>query len=199
MKNPNSAMQNTFFIKEPIANMNKNISLIILNQKQLRQGIDFAINSVIGDPSKSLILISLTMPGKEILSKVGEKAEKIRVIDAFSRDDDFISENSIRVNSSDLTGIQIAIEKSEKNLRGEKIILIDALNVLSIYNKNDIIGKFLHLFSNKTRIRDNSALIFCIKDSMDPDMLEMAKEFADKVYDYSDLFISTISLAESQA
>ncbi|MFA6420202.1 MAG: hypothetical protein WCW13_05350, partial [archaeon] len=192
-------MQNIFFLKEVLAYLDKNVSLVILNQKQLKQGLDFTLNTILSQNKKSAILINLSTPIEEITQKIAPLfIDRIKIIDAFSKEASNLK-NVITVNnSSDLTGIQIAIEKAQNQLSGEKIIIIDALNVLSIYNKKEIIGKFLHLFSNKTRLQNNSALIFCIKESTDAEILEMAKEFSDKVYDYSDLFASTITLAESR-
>jgi archaellum biogenesis ATPase FlaH len=95
-----------------------------------------------------------------------------------------------------MTGVQIAIEKSEKQLLGEKIILFDSINALTIYQKKENIAKFFHMFNNKVRLEGKTAVIFAVKDSTDPELIEYLKEFADKTFDYSDLFISAIAMAQ---
>ena len=200
MENTNSHMQNVFFMKEPLICADKNISFVMLNQRQLRSAIDFSINTILAKQKNGVILVSFSEKGEEIMDNINSGyAERLIIIDAFSTEDEIPStKNIIHIsNPSDLTSVQISVEKAQKMLSGEKTILVDALNVLAIYNKKEILGKFLHLFSNKTRFQGNSSIIFTIKESTDQEIIDLMKEFSDKAYDYSDLFVSAIALAES--
>lgn len=191
-------MQNAFYLKEPISFLDKNVLLVLLSQKQLKEGVEFSMNSILSKKDMNLILISLTTPGTELLKKANSAfAQNLGIIDSFSEE----KSNSSQIqycSPGDFTGIQIASEKFEQKLTGQKTILIDALNVLSVYNKKNALGKFLHLFSNKTRLRGDSAIVFCVKESSDPEVVEMMKEFADKIFDYSDIFVSAVKLAEER-
>ncbi|MFA5931463.1 MAG: hypothetical protein WC821_04090 [archaeon] len=194
-------MQNVFFLKEALVNLDKNISLVVLNQKQLKPSIDFAIETILAQKKYSIIFVSMSGPGEEILQKVNKNYfGRIVIIDAFSKDPNTYFSSIISVNNaSDLTNIQIAVERAEKKVPGETVIIFDALNVMAIYNKREVLGKFLHLFSNKTRLEENSAIIFTINESTDQKIIDLAKEFSDKVYDYSSTYVSTIALADEKA
>jgi len=197
-KKPELFMQNAFFMKEALVYLDKSVIFVMLSPKQANDALIFTITSILSQSQKSLIYVSLTTPGEEVLSKINKLyLERVRVIDAFSKDAQSSGANITTVNNSDLTGMQIAIERAEKALSGEKIIIFDALNTLSVYSKQNEIGKFLHHFSNKTRLKENSAIIFTVKESTNPEIIEMSKEFADKTFDYSEMFVSAITLAES--
>ena len=190
-------MQNVFFMKEPIANAENNVSLITLTQKQLKPALSLTISTCLAQEQKSIILVSLTQEGKEIMNSIPEKKlGRIKVIDAFSKDGKPDANIAIINNPADLTNIQIAIEKAEHSLPGKKILIIDALNVFSIYMKNEALGKFIHIFTNKIRLEEKTAMLFTVKESTDPELLDTLTEFADKTYDYSATFISEINLGE---
>ncbi|MFA6064473.1 MAG: hypothetical protein WCW44_01505 [archaeon] len=187
-------MQNTFFLKEPISYADKNVSFVALNQKQLKPAIDFTTTTFLAQDQTNVILVSFTQNPQELISNIPQQwRKKLFIIDAFSKEDQKIPQVSHIDNASDLTSIMIAIEKVQKNLDGKIIILFDAINMLSIYNKKDTLGKFIHIFCNKTRLEEKTAILFTVKESTDDEILELLNEFVDKAYDFSSLFISAIS------
>jgi len=191
-------MQNVFFLKESVAYADKNVSFVLLNQKQIKESIIFAANSFLAQEFRSVIVVSYSAPGEDILIKINEKdRNRIVIIDAFSRNSSDTSPQVIKLsNPSDMTGVQIAIENAEKNLLGEKIVLFDSINVLTVYQKRENVAKFFHMFNNKIRLEDKTLIIFAVKESTDPELVDYLKEFADKTFDYSDLFISAIAMAQ---
>ena len=192
-------MQNAFFMKEALANLEKNVSFVQLNQKQLKPAVEFTINSILTQQKKMVVLVSLTQSGEDILKTLNKNySDRILIVDGFSKKEESYLKNVVQISSAaDLTSIQIAIEQAEANPVYEKVIIIDSLNVMSIYNKENTLGKFLHMFTNKTRLNEDSAIILTIKESTDKEIIDLAKEFSDKAYDYSDMYASTIALAES--
>jgi len=187
-------MQNTFFLKDPIAYANKNVSFVALNQKQLKSAIDFTLSTFLAQDQTNLILVSFTQnPIELILNTPQQWRKKLIIIDAFSKEDQKVPQIIHVDNASDLTSIMIAVEKAQKLLSGKIVILFDAMNMLAIYNKKDTLGKFIHIFCNKTRLEERTAILFTVKESTDEEILELLNEFADKAYDFSSLFISAIS------
>jgi hypothetical protein len=184
------------FMKIAIENADTKISLITLNQKQLSAALTQTITAFLAQKDTSIIFIVLTKEGMDTANAFIEKKQKIILIDAFSKEEPKNDLTYMINNPSDLTNIQIAIEKAEHSLPGKKIILFDALNVFSIYLKNEIIGKFIHRFANKILLEEKTAILFTIKESTDPDLLETLKEFPSKNYDFSSTFISEINLNE---
>ena len=187
-------MQNTFFLKEPISYADKNVSFVALNQKQLKSAIDFTTTTFLAQDQTNIILVSFTQNPNELIANMPQQwRKKLIIIDAFSKEDQKIPQVLHIDNASDLTSIMIAVEKAQKNLTGKIVILFDSMNMLSIYNKKDTLGKFIHIFCNKTRLEEKTAILFTVKESTDEGVLELLSEFADKAYDFSSLFISAIS------
>lgn len=189
-----SSMQNTFFLKEPISYADKNVSFVALNQKQLKSAIDFTVTTFLAQEKTNVILVSFTQKPADVIASVPQQwRNRLVIIDAFSKEDEKTPQVVHIDNASDLTSIMIAIEKAQKTLSGKIVILFDAMNMLSIYNKKDTLGKFIHIFCNKTRLEEKTAILFTVKESTDEDVLDLLSEFADKAYDFSTLFISAIS------
>ena len=70
------------------------------------------------------------------------------------------------------------------------IIIFDSLSILSIYNSQDEIGKFLYFFTNKIKLEDKSCIYLTAKNSIKPEIINLAKQFCDKTFDFSELYVS---------
>jgi archaellum biogenesis ATPase FlaH len=188
-------MGSVSFLKEGLSTIKGNCTLILVNQKQLRPSIDFSIQTLLNDEKEPLILISASENG-EVIAKQNTQG-KFSIVDVFSREKNgFNKEKNVYFvdNPSNLTSIQIGIQKfSEKE--EHRIIMFDSVSILSIYNSPENIGRFFYLFSNKVKLKGDSIILFATKESISEESLEMIKQFCDKVFDYSELFISSIELA----
>ncbi|MEI7961660.1 MAG: hypothetical protein WCI04_04975 [archaeon] len=186
-------MQKSFFMKEPISASLKLVSLITLNQKQLKDAISFAIHEYL-TTQKIIILVSLSTPFEEIQKMIPQEAKnKVFVIDCFSNRQ--ITQNNVIFagSPSELTNIQVGIETIEKQMPGEKVIIFDALNVMAVYNNPNELGRFFHLLTNKMMLKGNTTIILNSKDATEEEILSMIKSFCDKSYDYSDMIINSIT------
>ena len=186
-------MQNTFFMKEPITASANAVLLVTLNQKQLKEALTYTLSEYL-KLSKTIIFVALLTPPEEILKIIPEVARnKVFVIDCFSNHP--ITQKSIIFagNPSNLTNIQVGIDTIEKQTPGEKVIIFDALNVLAVYNNKDELGRFFHALTNKMLLKGNTTIIFNSKDATEEEIISMLKGFCDKSYDYSDLFLTSIT------
>ena len=180
-------MQSVSYLKEVLVNLEQNVSIVLLNQKQFRTAIDFVLDDIV-KKDKQVIFVSFTMSGEEIIRKFGE--HNLIVIDCFS-EEQRDTDNIVYIgNKTNLTKVQMAIEKASD--KKDKIIVFDSLSVMSIYNSKKDLGKFIYLFNNKISLEGNTCLYFATKDSIDEDTVETAKQFCDKTYDFSDIYISSI-------
>jgi len=180
-------------MKEPISASLKLVSLITLNQKQLKDAISFAIHEYL-TTQKIIILVSLSTPFEEIQKMIPQEAKnKVFVIDCFSNRQ--ITQNNVIFagSPSELTNIQVGIETIEKQMPGEKVIIFDALNVMAVYNNPNELGRFFHLLTNKMMLKGNTTIILNSKDATEEEILSMIKSFCDKSYDYSDMIINSIT------
>lgn len=188
-------MQNTFFLKEVIANAQKNVSFVMLSTKQIKETL-FGLIKEYSMKNKVIIVVSFFTPISEIKSVFG--GQHIYFADCTQGKEKQEDNNVLETNPSDLTGIMVYIDSIDKNVPGEKIILFDSLNMMEVYNEQKKIGRFMHALSNKIRLRENTLILLDVKDSTENKTIELFKQFSDKIYDYSSLFISAIAAVEAK-
>ena len=186
----------TNYLKEVFVEMDRRVSLAIINQKQLPNSIEYSFEKIL--ENNSLIYISLTKSAEDILTMVGELKEKMFIIDVFSRETTYINgieSNVIYINNpANLTSIQIAVDKALKKFP-DATIMFDSLGVLSVYTDEKLFEKFIYLFNNKMNLNEKTVLFFAVKGSMDDEILSTIKQFCDKTYDFSELYIESVELA----
>jgi len=184
------------YLKEMFANIDEKNSLAIINQKQFLDSMEYSIEKVL--EKKPLIFVSMTRSAEDVFGSAKEKGENMFVIDVFSREAKVAkgtNQNVIYVsNPANLTGIQIAINKALKKFPNATI-LFDSLGVLSVYSDGKIFQKFVYLFSNKMNLMGGTVLFFAVKGSMEEDVLSTVKQFCDRTYNFSELYIESIELA----
>lgn len=180
-------------MKEVLLNPDKSASFVILNQKQLREAFLYATNAFLAK-KKTVVLIGLSISPADILAVVPPLlAQNLFIIDCFLGQEMQI-ENIIKANGpGELTSIQVALETVEKKHPAEKVVIMDALNVLGVYNNKQTLGRFLHLFTNKMLLNGNTTIIFTVKEATDEGIISMAKEFSAKSYDFSEITLASIT------
>jgi hypothetical protein len=184
-------------MKETLAQADKNVSLVAINQKQYKEALNFTITTLLAQDETNVILVSLSESINEVLLEIPQQwKNKLIIVDATQGEKEAGENVYLTGGPGDLTGIQIGIEKAEKKLGKNIVIIFDAINALTIYNKQDTLGKFIHIFNNKVRLDGETALLFTIKDATEENLLELFKEFSDKYYDFSQMYITSIELAE---
>ena len=188
-------MQNTFFLKEVMANAQKKVSFVMLSAKQIKETL-FGLIKEYSMQQKVIIVVSFFTPISEIKSVFG--GGHIYFVDCTQGNENLESDNMLVTNPADLTGIMVFIDSIDQNVPGEKIILFDSLNMMEVYNEQKKIGRFMHSFSNKIRLRENTLILMTVKDSTENKTIELFKQFSDKSYDYSSLFISAIASVETK-
>lgn len=188
---PNLDMK-TPFLKEAYSNLKKNSVLVILNQKQLKPSINSTIKNLVED-KKNTIIIS-TQNYTKYFDK--EIPKNIFIINVSSEEKSKQNKDQVYTitNPADLTGIQIATENFLKKINGEVTIFFDSVNSLAIHNSPKNIAKFFYIYINKTSLQNNSLLLFVVKDSINESALEKIKQFCGKIYDYSNIFVSSIEI-----
>ncbi len=187
-------MINATFMKEAIATSDKKVTFVMLNQKQGKDAVEFTINALLNQ-MKKIVLIAFSKQPSESFRQIITQNDNISLIDCSGS----LNENPRTIsigNPSDLTSLQVALDKIDKEIAGPKTIIFDSVNMMAIYNKKDDFGRFIHLLSNKMRLKENSIIFFTTKESTNQNALDVMQELADKTYDYSSLLIGAISVYE---
>lgn len=137
--------------------------------------------------NKNVIYITTNKPYNHIVSvfkKQGVSNDKILFIDCISKHVGLKEEpiNAIFVESpQNLTTISIAVNESAKNLSGEKLLLLDSVSTLLIYNDANTIARFANFLINKMRTYSVDTIIFVLESDINKDIIKQIESFADEV------------------
>jgi hypothetical protein len=187
-------MINAAFMKEALATSEKKVTFVMLNQKQGKDTIEFTINALLNQ-MKKVVLIAFSKQPSESFKQLIAQNDSISLIDCSGNLTQTPRAISIG-NPSDLTSLQVALDKIDNEISGTKTIIFDSVNIMAIYNKKDDFGRFIHLLSNKMRLKENSIIFFTAKESTNQSAMEIMQELSDKTYDYSGLLLGSISVYE---
>lgn len=137
--------------------------------------------------NKNVIFVTTNKPYDHlinVLKERGMKSNKIFFIDCISKHVGIKKEpeNCIFVESpQNLTAITIAITSSIKHLLGKKILLLDSLSALLIYNSAETIGEFSNFIINKLRSYGVDMVILALESDINKDIIKQIESFADEV------------------
>jgi KaiC/GvpD/RAD55 family RecA-like ATPase len=139
---------------------------------------------------KSVVYVTTNKPYNSVmrsLKQAGVNADRIFFIDCISQD--ILGEklpeepdNCLFVESpKSLTAMSIAIHESVKHLEGEKLLFLDSLSTLLIYNDANTIGRFSNFLVNKMRSYDVQTIILSVETDMDKNIIKQIESFVDEV------------------
>jgi len=80
-----------------------------------------------------------------------------------------------------LTGLSIAITKAIENFPGEKMLFLDSLSTMLLYNNEEVIGKFSNFILNKMRLQNISTIMLTLYADADKKIIKTISNFVDEV------------------
>ncbi len=80
-----------------------------------------------------------------------------------------------------LLEISIAVSESVKHLAGEKVLLLDSLSILLMYNDATAVGKFSNFIINKMRYVGVGTAILALESDVDKDVTKQIASIVDEV------------------
>lgn len=159
--------------------------LIETDAENLDNDIISIVDSLI-DSDTRLVYVSINKPYltvRDIFRRNGVKTENIFFIDCISASlgKEYIAEGvSLVQNISDLNSISIEVSKAIEKIHGKRVLLVDAIHTLWIYQKPEIIARFIQNLTEKT-FRANTNTIIFIVDEKDKRLIRKIVPFFDKV------------------
>lgn len=141
-------MAETQIIKELNSLDGKKSLLIICEVEKQQNNVNSVVEFMIKKKKMVCAYISLNKPYqsiKTIFDKLKIKTNEMYFIDTITSSKDVTEKNNkvtFVTNPSDLVSISLASKEFLKNAKGDKFIIIDALQTLLIYNQPDTIAKF---------------------------------------------------------
>ncbi|MFB6295205.1 MAG: hypothetical protein ABEI97_05570 [Candidatus Nanohaloarchaea archaeon] len=122
----------------------------------------------------------------DTLEAAGIGTSEIFFIDAISEDtgaEDVTAENVAFLDSPQgLTDMSIAISEAVEKLpdEGNRVLVLDTLSTLMLYNDEDLVSQFAHELSGKIRDWGVKGLMLTIQEEADEDLLASLNQFVDE-------------------
>lgn len=158
--------------------------LLVEEAKSLQITINNVLKALQGNP---VVYISLIKPYSFVLQSLKKnktETDKIFFIDCITElagGDVSRQENVLFIREpTDLTGLKIAIDQSSESIPGEKWMILDALRVLTIYNKEDVVLRFVQSVLGMTSSHNAKIVIMATKGK-DEGFIKKASQFFEKV------------------
>jgi len=164
------------------------MSKIILNVIKPEKYFEEVSKIIKKQSSKNIIYITTNKPYSFIVNSFKKNkinTDKIFFIDCISKQ---IKEktndegNCVFIQSpQDLTTISIAANEAIKKISGNKILFLDSLSVLLVYNDSNTIGKFSNFLLNKMRASDVDTIMLALESDADKNIIKQIESFSDEV------------------
>ena len=101
-------------------------------------------------------------------------------IDAASRTEAKKVENCLYIgNPEKLSDMSVAMDQAIKSLPGEKFLIFDSLNTLSIFNKPGTVARFIHFLTGKMREWKIKGVIITLEKETEQALLDELTQFSD--------------------
>jgi hypothetical protein len=161
--------------------------LYILNPEKYFEGIVRIFKAGMGEAH--IIYVTTNKPNSHIVNLFrleGLNSDRIFFVDCISKEImPEISEepeNCLFVEGpQDITGISLAIHNGIEHLPGEKLLFLDSLSTLLLYNDANVVGRFSNFIINKLRVKGVSGVILALESDVGKDVLKNVESFVDEV------------------
>lgn len=93
------------------------------------------------------------------------------------------AENAVFVKPQKLSDISISVTEALKSLPAdrEKILILDTLTTLMLYNDENVVSKFAHSLVTRLRERDITGVLLTVEEETDEDVKAQLTQFCDCV------------------
>lgn len=165
------------------------IVLILTSAEKYLSTTTTILKSMLNEKGYKCLYVTINRPYKvlvNILKKNGILTENIFFIDLISRLTrtavDGVSDCLFIESPDSLTELSIAISESVKNMPGDKkLMFLDSLSTLLVYNQSGTVTKFAHFLFSKMKTEGVETIILSLEKEMEEKMTDQIAMFVDKV------------------
>ena len=145
-----------------------------------------AVKSILSNKRYTLIVVSASRPYPnliDIYQKNKIDTKRIFCIDCASKGSSPKGENkAIYVEgASALTKISISIDELSKAIAGNKLLFIDSITTMLIYNEPHVFARFIHSVLTKLRMAEISCLLISLENETNREVRAEIAQLCDKV------------------
>jgi KaiC/GvpD/RAD55 family RecA-like ATPase len=142
---------------------------------------------------KSVIYITTNKPYSHLsglLKKEGVDTERVFFIDCISRQVMSVVDepsNVVCISSpQDITAVAISVSAAVDRLPGERVLFLDSLSTLLLYNDEKVIGQFSNFIINKMLVSGVASIIMALTSDIDKEVIRQIMAFVDEVRKHGD-------------
>lgn len=164
------------------------LSMFVVDSVKFSRATKELVNILCNDHELPGIYLTTNKPYESLLqsfSDHGINTERLLFIDCISqtvKPEVALKGRHYFINSpSDLTQLEIAIQKAVSKMPpGDIFIMLDSISTLLIYNKKEVVERFIHLLATKIRAKPNTRGIFIAIDSHEEEsFIDNISQFCD--------------------
>ncbi|MFH1326988.1 MAG: ATPase domain-containing protein [archaeon] len=159
------------------------ILMIITSQKLIEINTSL-LKWAISKKGYNVVYVTVNKPFSTLIEGFqSEKIEtdKIFIIDAVSPSKSRTA-NAVFIGSpKELTNISITTTSAVKRLKEAKVLVFDSISTLLVYNKIEVVKKFIRFISKEMKNLKVTFVMSCIKEMTDEKTISELKAFADEV------------------
>lgn len=145
------------------------------------------------------IIVSVNKPVSDLqdfLGKRGISYEKFFFVDCITETSDVHNEKLANAkyleSPKNLLEISVELEKLLRENKGAPpFVLVDSLSTFLLYNKPDVLERFIHNLSSKMHEHKNQGVFLMIRTRENADFIEIVSQFCDNVIEVSEKNIKT--------
>ncbi len=139
--------------------------------------------------SKRVVYITTSKPYKSLVTSLRNNKldpDAIFFVDCISKTIrekvDEATPNCVFLESpQSLNEIGIAVSESVKGMDGDRILLLDSLSTLLLYNDAVVVGQFSNFLIGKMRSLGVDTIILALESDTDTEVIQRIKAFVDEV------------------
>ena len=161
------------------------VSLYVLDSGKYFEGVAKLVKAA---ERKNIVYVTTNKPYNFVMNafkKKGINTDKIFFIDCISsqaKEKATYAKNCVFINSpQNLTALSIAVSEAVKSIKGSKILFLDSLGVLLIYNDANTVGKFSNFLLSKMRMNDVDAVMLALESDAEKDVVKQIESVVDEV------------------
>ena len=176
--------------KVNFSDLENNELLLVVSPSNMVEEVNLEImRYFINKKDAYCVYVTIAKPYKTILNILKKNrisSNKIFFIDCISGlitgEDMQRAGNCILCQPQSLTNISIALTSALKSIPTdqEKVLILDTISTLMLYNEVLVIGRFMHALTGKIRKLGVKSVIFTLEEETDKKILSQMSHFCDK-------------------
>jgi len=166
--------------------------LFVINTEDYLEKNIAILNEVLKQEDAIVIYITLNRPYsalKKILEKNNINTDKLFFIDCITKTLDAEKEEKqclFLENPRNLTNLAIAIDEIISAVPSKnKSLFVDSMSTLLIYNRVEMVSKFMHVLTGKIRVLNLNGVLISTEKELDPELDDQLNLLVDKTVDLS--------------